>query len=97
MHYSRSLAEFNARNANALRQLVAEHGVQLRQFPPSVMEALADVAADIAAEFGRTDEISGRIYNSYMSTLAEVKEWKGVADEPYYLARRLSERFGGAI
>ena len=97
MHYARSLAEFNARNANALRQLVAEHGVQLRQFPPSVMEALADVAADIAAEFGRTDEISGRIYNSYMSTLAEVKEWKGVADEPYYLARRLSERFGGAI
>ncbi len=97
MHYARSLAEFNARNAGALRQLVEDHGVQLRQFPPDVMEALADVAAEITAEFGRTDDISRRIYNSYMSTLADVKEWRGVADEPYYAARRLSDKFGQAI
>ena len=97
MHYARSLAEFNARNAGALRQLVEEHGVQLRRFPAEVMEALADVAADIAAEFGRTDDISRRIYESYMATLAEVKNWRGIADEPYYEARRLSARFGQSI
>ena len=61
------------------------------------MEASQTLPQISLRNFGRTDEISGRIYNSYMSTLAEVKEWKGVADEPYYLARRLSERFGGAI
>lgn len=97
MHYARSLAEFNARNAVALRQLVDDHGVQLRQFPPEVMEALADVAADIAADMGRRDDISTRIYNSYMSTLSEVKEWSAVADEPYYAARRLSDKFGQAL
>lgn len=97
MHYARSLAEFNARNAGALRQLVNDHGVQLRQFPAEVMRALADVAADIAADMGRTDDISMRIYNSYMATLSEVKEWSGVADEPYYAARRLSDKFGQAL
>jgi len=97
MHYARSLAEFNARNANALRQLVNDHGVELKQFPPEVMGALADVAADIAADMGRADDISTRIYNSYMATLAEVKEWSAVADEPYYAARRLSDKFGQAL
>jgi len=97
MHYARSLAEFNARNAAALRQLVNDHGVKLRQFPQEVMKALADVAADIAADMGRTDDISTRIYNSYMATLSEVKEWNGVADEPYFAARRLSDKFGQAL
>jgi hypothetical protein len=26
-----------------------------------------------------------------------VKEWNGVADEPYYAARRLSDKFGQAL
>jgi len=76
-HYARSLAEFNARNANALRTLVNEHGVKTRQFPLEVMKALADIAADVAADIGRTDEISKRIYDSYMATLDEAKEWGG--------------------
>ena len=96
-HYALSLAEFNARNAGALRQLVDEHGVKTRQFPLEVMKALADVAADVAADIGRTDEISKRIYDSYMATLAEVKEWGGIADEPYMAARRLSDKFGQAL
>lgn len=97
MHYARSLAEFNARNAGALRTLITEHGVQTRQFPPEVMKALADTAADVAADIGRTDEISNRIYNSYMATLAETKEWGGIADEPYLASRRLSDKFGQAL
>ncbi|MDG1996646.1 MAG: TRAP transporter substrate-binding protein [Emcibacteraceae bacterium] len=97
MHYARSLAEFNARNAGALRQLINDHNVQTREFPPEVMKALADVAADVAADMGRTDDLSRRIYESYMATLTEVKEWKGVADEPYFAARRLSDKFGQAL
>ena len=96
-HYSYSLAEFNARNAGALRQLINDHNVQTRQFPREVMKALADTAADVAADIGRTDEISNRIYNSYMATLSEVKEWGGIADEPYIAARRLSDKFGQAL
>ena len=61
------------------------------------MKALTDVAADVAADVGRTDEISRRIYKSYMATLDDVKEWGAIADEPYMAARRLSDRFGQAI
>lgn len=96
-HYARSLAEFNARNAGALRTLINEHGVQIRQFPPEVMKALADVAADVAADIGRTDDISNRIYNSYMETLSIAKEWGAIADEPYLASRRLSDKFGQAL
>ena len=74
--------------------MINEHGVQTRQFPPEVMKALADVAADVAADIGRIDDISTRIYNSYMETLSVAKEWGGIADEPYMAARRLSDKFG---
>ena len=97
MHYARSLAEFNARNAGSLRTLITEHDVEIRQFPPEVMKALADEAADVAADIGRIDDISRRIYNSYMATLAEAKEWGAVADEPYLASRRLSDKFGQAL
>jgi TRAP-type mannitol/chloroaromatic compound transport system substrate-binding protein len=97
MHYARSLAEFNARNAGALRTLITDHGVQTRQFPPQVMKALADVAADVAADIGRIDDISRRIYNSYMATLSIAKEWGGIADEPYMASRHLSDKFGQAL
>ena len=97
MHYARSLAEFNARNAGSLRTLINDHGVEIRQFPPEVMKALADAAADVAADIGRTDDISRRIYNSYMATLAEAKEWGAIADEPYLASRRLSDKFGQAL
>ncbi|MEZ5757193.1 MAG: TRAP transporter substrate-binding protein [Emcibacteraceae bacterium] len=93
-HYSYSLAEFNARNDGSLRTLINEHNVQTRQFPPEVMKALVDTAADVVADIGRTDDISRRVYNSYMETLAAAKEWSAVADEPYIAARRLSDKFG---
>ncbi|MBT6033400.1 MAG: TRAP transporter substrate-binding protein [Kordiimonadaceae bacterium] len=96
-HYARSLAEFNARNAGALRTLIKEHGVETRQFSAEVMNALADIAGDVVADIGKTDEISIRIYNSYMATLAVAKEWSGIADEPYMVARRLSDKFGQAL
>ncbi|MBT7581534.1 MAG: ABC transporter substrate-binding protein, partial [Kordiimonadaceae bacterium] len=96
-HYARSLAEFNARNAGALRTLITEHGVKIRQFPPEVMKALADTAADVAADIDKTDDISVRIYNSYMETLAIAKEWGGIAEEPYLASRRLSDKFGQAL
>ncbi len=96
-HYSFSLAEFNARNAYALRSLVQEHGVQLRQFSPEIMKTLIDTAAGVVRNIGMTDDISKRIYNSYMETLSAAKEWSAVADEPFIAARRLSDTFGAKI
>tara|TARA_R110002096_G_scaffold327314_1_gene521409 strand:- start:33366 stop:34538 length:1173 start_codon:yes stop_codon:yes gene_type:complete len=97
MHFARSLAEFNDRNAGALRTLVEEHGVQLREFSPEIMEVLSDTAADVAQGIGMTDDISKRIYNSYMQTFDNVMKWKAIADEPYATARRLSYLYGRRV
>ncbi len=97
MHYTRSLAEFNARNAESLRTLVKDYNVELRQFSPEIMKTMADIAGDIAADIGRTDEISSRIYESYMATLSEAKQWSGISNEPFNVARRLSDKFGQLI
>ncbi|WP_417317630.1 TRAP transporter substrate-binding protein [Emcibacter sp.] len=96
-NHQKSVAEFNAQNIVALRTLVDEHGVKLRTFSPEIMKKLAEVASDVVQEVGETDELSRRIYNSYMETRKNCMDWAEIADEPYSAARRLPENYGTKI
>ena len=56
-----TLAEFNANNASALRTLVNEHNVQLKQMPDDVMAALGKVSGEVVREAVESDELGTRI------------------------------------
>ena len=81
------LAEFTARNNTSLRTLLDEHGVELREFPPDVIEALRLAARDVVKEGAGDDELGQRIYASYMGFLDEVRDYHAISEQAYINAR----------
>jgi TRAP-type mannitol/chloroaromatic compound transport system substrate-binding protein len=85
-----SLGEFTYQNSVYLDLLVREHGTKLRSFPPEVVKAMAEAAADVRAASGK-DGIEKRIYESFETSLKLMRGWAKVSDGAYYTARELGK------
>ena len=81
------LSEFTARNAASLETLVNEHGVELRRLPDDVLAALKEASRAVLGEAAASDELAGRIHDSYMAFLESVREYHGYSEEAYVNAR----------
>ena len=77
------LAEFNARNGEAPKTLINEHGVQLHQFPDDVLAAFGKASQDVLAEYDTADDITQRVYGSFKSFRDSVLPWTRIADQGY--------------
>jgi len=60
-------ADFNARNAEALTQLIDTHGVQLRRYSDDLLVQVGRVAEAVVAEIGESDELTRQVYESYLA------------------------------
>jgi TRAP-type mannitol/chloroaromatic compound transport system substrate-binding protein len=74
-------AEFEARNGEALRTLVEEHGVELRQFPGEVLAELKRASMEILAEQAAADPMSAKVWASQKSYLETVRAWTAVGSQ----------------
>ena len=83
------LAEFNARNALALRQLVDRHGVRLKEFSDGLFKTAAEAGADVVAAAGASDALSKKVYDSYMKFRKLALGWSARSDLPYMRKRAL--------
>jgi len=84
------LAEFNGRSGPALATLVREHGVQLRQFPKSVLTAFGKASGELMQElYDQGDTITKKICASYFKFRREALAWTRIADQAYANARLL--------
>jgi len=81
------LAEFTARNPSALQDLVKKHGVELRRFPDDVIKKLKQLSDEVVAEIGQKDELSKKVYASYAKFLQQCREYSGVSELAYLIAR----------
>ena len=81
--------ELTAKNNEALRVLVEEHGVELRKLPDDVLAELRDISNQVVAELADTDEVTRRIYDSYKSFQAGVENYHSIAEDAYVEARKL--------
>jgi TRAP-type mannitol/chloroaromatic compound transport system substrate-binding protein len=88
--YARSLAEFNANNALALRKLRDEGAVNILKFDDSLLKAFLAVTKDVVAEIGSGDEVSKKIYESYQQFRASIMDWSDVAERAFLNSRRLA-------
>ena len=81
------LNEFTARNNTALRTLVDDHGVELRRLPDDVIAALRAASVEVVKEAAQANELSQRIYDSYMGFLGDVSDYHRISEQAYINAR----------
>ncbi len=77
------LSEFEAKNNDALKTLVNEHNVQLKQFPEPVLQELKKLAKEVLEEVAASDPMSKRVYESFLEFQNNVFEWNKITEEPY--------------
>ena len=85
--YAEMTAEFTARNNLALKQLVNQHGVQLRRFPDEVLRKIAELSEDVVASIGAQNDLSRRIHESYVAFRSESMEWARIGEQAFSMAR----------
>jgi TRAP-type mannitol/chloroaromatic compound transport system substrate-binding protein len=87
-------ADINAHNADSLRVLVEEHGVELRRFNDELLKEIGRVSGEVVAELAGTDPLTQKIYDSYMGFRSNSIGWAAIADQDYYNARSLPFQYG---
>ncbi len=81
------LAEYNARNNQALKTLVDEHQVELRALPDEVLRRLKTLSDEVVAEVADKDAQSRRVYTAFRDFREQVTAWSNVSERAYLDAR----------
>ena len=87
--FARSLAEFNANNALALRRLRDEGRVKILKFDDSLLKAFLGISKDVVAEAGSGDDLSRKIYASYQQFRASIMDWSDLAERAVLNSRQV--------
>ncbi|WP_206441609.1 TRAP transporter substrate-binding protein [Amphritea opalescens] len=83
------LADFTAKNNEALQQLVNEHGVELRQFPDDVLKQIRALSDEVVAEEAAKDPMSQKVFESFVKFREQAIKWHAVSEQSYLNARTL--------
>ena len=81
------LAEFTARNAQALATLIDEHGVDVRPFPAEVLAALRAESAAVISQMAGDDPLHTRILESHRAFTESVRRYHEITERAYLNAR----------
>ncbi len=81
------LDEYTARNNNALRQLIDEHGVKLRRLPDDVLAALWRGSEQAMKKLVDEDPMAAKIYVSYKKFYDGVRAYHHISEQAYINAR----------
>jgi TRAP-type mannitol/chloroaromatic compound transport system substrate-binding protein len=81
------LAEYTAKNNNALRELLDVHEVELRPLPADVLRELYKISNEVIAEIPGDEELAKRIYDSYVNYRDGVVAYQDIAERAYVNAR----------
>jgi TRAP-type mannitol/chloroaromatic compound transport system substrate-binding protein len=78
------LDEYTARNPNAMKQLLSEHGIEMRPLPKDVIEALKVATAKVIKQKRADDEAFDKVYASYDAFYQSVKAYHKISEQEYY-------------
>jgi TRAP-type mannitol/chloroaromatic compound transport system substrate-binding protein len=81
------LSDFTAKNGQALKTLVKEHKIKLREYPTEVLEELKIHSQAVFDELSEKSEIGNKIYQSYKSFSEQTKNWLDISENAYFKAR----------
>lgn len=83
------LDEYTARNNTALIDLVEKHKVQVRRLPDDVLKQLKELSGEVVANVAKKDDISKRIYESYLEFKNRANAYHQISEKAYLNARDL--------
>ncbi len=83
------LADYTAKNNQALQTLIKKHKVEMRQYPDDVIKKLHSLSNDVVAQVGEYDAISKKIHKSFVEFENNVIQWSRVSEQGYMKSRAL--------
>ncbi len=77
------ISEFEAKNNDALQELITKHHVQLKQFPDEVLKNLKKLSKEVLDEVAEADPMSRKVYDSFLKFRDNIYAWNKVTEELY--------------
>jgi TRAP-type mannitol/chloroaromatic compound transport system substrate-binding protein len=77
---TRSLAQFNAENVKALKQLRADERIKIRRFNDELIMTFGKLSKEVLADTATKDPLTRKVYDSYMAFLAGIMDWRAVGN-----------------
>ena len=77
------LAEYTARNQQALTTLTHKHKVDLRKLPDDVLNKLRELSQQVAADVAAKDKTSAKVYDSFKKFEQQVSLWSDISERAY--------------
>ena len=81
------LAEYNARNKDALAQLKNDHSISPQPLPTEVLENLRGYAAEIIDEMANSSPLATRIHKSYFDFYERAVQWSNISERAFLNTR----------
>jgi TRAP-type mannitol/chloroaromatic compound transport system substrate-binding protein len=87
---TRSLAQFNAENVKALKQLRADERIKIRRFNDELIKTFGRLSKEVLADTAAKDPLTRKVYDSYMAFRSGVMDWGELSETGYRDTRRLA-------
>lgn len=71
-------------NAEAMEDLVKNHGVIAQALPDAVVARLREVTQQVLEENAAKDPLTRKVHESYMSFLEKYRSWSALSEAPYH-------------
>jgi TRAP-type mannitol/chloroaromatic compound transport system substrate-binding protein len=82
-------AEYMARNAASLQQVVADENVEIRPYPDEVLRELRKLTDEVIARLAAKDDMSARINESFSAYRRSVTAWSDISERAMLNSRSL--------
>ncbi len=81
------MAEYNAKNGEALTRLVNDHGVNVREFNDDIYDAFGEAAEEVFAGVVEHSPLAKEIHESFVKARADIGAWAKLSDQAYVAQR----------
>ena len=90
------LSFFQAVNDSSYQKLINEHGVQMRQLPDPVMNALGQRAGEVCSAIAAEDPVSQALFSHIVEFRSSILRWTNTSEKEYMRVRSLPVTYPSA-
>ena len=81
------MAEYNYKNGAALKRLINDQGVKLRQFNDEIYDGFYEASEEVFAEVQEHSDLANRIHQSFVTARTDIGAWAEISDQAYLTQR----------